>query len=86
MKAKAIPKVHVLGEHVCSITLGDDMYLQSYNTIVAHCNDRNVYTLDPKWEISRTTVGHVAAFLRDTLKGIRAKLDAGIYGIEHLNG
>jgi hypothetical protein len=83
MKASNFPKVYVRGANEYAIRIGAVEYLQSYSTVVVRHGE--VITLDPKWEISRVTVSHVAKYLDETPSAIRKKLSEGIFALENLN-
>jgi hypothetical protein len=60
MENTAVPKVKFTAPNHCIIAMGSDTVFQSYNSIVAKC-DNGKYTLGRDWDYSNTTLRHLCA-------------------------
>ena len=68
------------------IRVNNDVYFQSYNSIICHIDSTNKVYLDKYyWNYSRTTTKYLCLFLRESSSEIREKVDREIYELVNLN-
>ena len=64
------------------ITIGDCVYFQSYQTVIAKKNENTrKVTLCEDWNYSRTTLKYLNKFLGDTKADIKKRIEEGKYKI-----
>lgn len=67
------------------ITVGNDIYFQSYQTIIAR-KSKGKITLDKNsWDYSKTTGKYRNYFLNEEKKDTLRKIKEGIYKLKNLN-
>lgn len=67
------------------ISVGNDIYFQSYQTIIAK-KSKGVVTLDKNsWDYSKTTGKYRNYFLNEEKKDTLRKIKEGIYKLKNLN-
>lgn len=67
------------------ITLGDVVFFQSYNTVIAKKTCGNVYLDKNKWDCSNTTGKYRNIFLGEKKKETEKKIKNGEYILADLN-
>lgn len=72
-----------------TLELTDDngcQYLQFHRTIVVKYRAGDGFTLDPRWDCSKTTTGRVSGYIGIAPKEIRERIKTGQYKVVDLNG